>query len=216
MSRLRRLHFELAYRLHLAFWDTGIPTPELVDVVDGPMRRPPGRAVDLGCGTGTNAVYLAQHGWEVTGIDLVPRALAAARRRAAKAGISVRLLEGDVTRLEELGIGGGYNLLVDIGCFHSVPRDQRDAYAAGATRVAAPGALLLMLGVTKAPVPGIGVTAGELRDRFAGWRLVTATRVSGEELRRRGWPTLIRIVVERTPFEAWCYRLERTAVETVS
>src|SRR5260370_14518015 len=85
--------------------DTGVSPPELVSVVEGPGKLEPGKALDLGCGTGTNSIYLARHGWETTGVDFVPRAIAQARRKAAAAGASPRFLVGDVTRLTDLGMG---------------------------------------------------------------------------------------------------------------
>jgi hypothetical protein len=95
---------------------------------------------------------------------MIGHALAAALRNAAAAGATVRLIEGVVTRLEELGIGDGYTLLVDAGCYQMVPVVRRDAYAAGVTRVVATSALLLIVGFSK--LLGIGMTAEELRPRF--------------------------------------------------
>ncbi len=97
-----------------------------------------------------------------------------------------------MTRLHELGVGGGFGLLLDLGCFHTIPFERRDAYAAGATRAAAPGATLLLFGFAPGAMrPGPrGVTEGELRRRFTGWELCDATR-------------------GRDRFETWWYRLER-------
>jgi hypothetical protein len=145
----------------------------------------------------------------VTGVDLVGHAIALARRKAEAARVSARLLEGDVTRLDELGIGRGFDLLVDSGCYHAVPMDRRDAYATGVTAVAAPGARLLMFGVGRAPVPGAGVTEEELRRRFTGWRLVSAVRMSADELRgymRTG--RRFEAAMARRWFDVWRYRLE--------
>ena len=80
------------------------------------------RALDLGCGTGTDTLYLATHGWDVTAVDMVPQALATARQKATAAGVSPRFLKGDVTRLHDLGVGDGYTLVLDFGCFHTLPR----------------------------------------------------------------------------------------------
>src|SRR5579885_2975421 len=80
-------------------WDTGISPPELVEAIEGPQALPPGRALDLGCGTGTNALYLARHGWQVTGIDFAAPAIEQARRKAQAAGTppgTVRFIRGDV------------------------------------------------------------------------------------------------------------------------
>lgn len=113
--------FRAAYLLGFKPWDSGVPPPKLVAAVEGPERVTPGKALDLGCGTGTNCVYLAQHGWQATGVDFVPRAIAMARWKAEAAAVSPRLVVGDVTRLGSLGIGTGYGLLLDLGCFHSIP-----------------------------------------------------------------------------------------------
>src|SRR6267378_7272369 len=104
--------FRAAYLFGFKPWDTGVPPPELVSVVEGEDRFAPGIAIDLGCGTGTNSIYLAQHGWDATGIDFVPRAIKAARRKAAAAGVSPRFMVGDVTRLTDLGVGADYALLL--------------------------------------------------------------------------------------------------------
>ena len=85
------LWWQLAYIVGFKPWDSGISPPELVSVVEGPEALAPGRALDLGCGTGTNVVYLAQHGWEATGVDLVRRALRRAHDRASAAGVGASL-----------------------------------------------------------------------------------------------------------------------------
>jgi len=78
--------YRLLYRLGITPWDHDQVPPELVELVEGPAALRPGGALDLGCGTGAEAIYLAQHGWGVTGIDFVGPALEAARREAAAAG----------------------------------------------------------------------------------------------------------------------------------
>jgi SAM-dependent methyltransferase len=133
-----RMLYRGAYRLGLTPWDTGVAPPELVALVEGPDALRPGRALDLGCGTGAHAVYLARNGWQTTGVDLVGHAISTARRRAVAAGVDPTLIEGDVTRLTHLGIGDGYDLIFDFGCYHSLyPMAMRDAYARNVTEVAA-------------------------------------------------------------------------------
>lgn len=177
---VRRM-LEEYYRAGKPPWDTGVTPPELVALIEGQAEGrgalPPGRALELGCGTGTNAVYLARHGWEVVGVDFVDLAIEQAREKADAAGVSVRLLHGDATRLDDLDAPGPYDLFFDLSCYCGIPPHRRDAYAAGLTRRAAPGALLLMfvygpgtLGDTFA-----GVTADEMRARFAGWELIDVT-----------------------------------------
>jgi hypothetical protein len=67
------LFFRAAYLFGFKPWGSGVQPPELVSVVEGHESLVPGKALDLSCGTGTNCVYLAQHLWDATGIDFVPR-----------------------------------------------------------------------------------------------------------------------------------------------
>jgi SAM-dependent methyltransferase len=109
----------------------------------------PGRALDLGCGTGTNSLFLARHGWQVTGVDFARPAIARAQTKARAAGNlpgSARFIRGDVTRLDQLPIGAPCSLLLDMGCFHGVDGDRRAEYAAGVTQFSTPGALFLLYG----------------------------------------------------------------------
>jgi SAM-dependent methyltransferase len=136
---IRRFLFELMYWFRRTPWDTGITPPEVVAFVD---QRPPGRAIDLGCGTGTNAMYLAKLGWEVVGVDFSTRAIGAAQRKAQSSGLAVEYQQADVTRLE--GIAGPFDLALDIGCFHSLPADRREQYAQRLGELIAPGGTFLL------------------------------------------------------------------------
>ena len=140
------LMFRAMYRLGFTPWDSGVTPPELLALIEGPTARPPGKALDLGCGTGTNAIYMTQHGWQVTAIDFVPRAIALAKAKAKAAKASPRLLVGDVTRLEDLSVGAGYTLVFDLGCLHAIPEARRDAYASGIAKATATGADFLVFG----------------------------------------------------------------------
>lgn len=121
---IRRLFFELRYLLGRAPWDTGISPPELMRFINS---HPAGRALDIGCGTGTNAITLAEHGWNVTGIDFSAQAVARARRKVRSKGMVVDFIQGDVSELENLS--GPYDLCLDIGCYHSLPVSIRATYA---------------------------------------------------------------------------------------
>jgi len=172
--------FRAAYLLGFKPWDSGVPPPELVAMVEGDERMKPGKALDLGCGTGTNSIYMQQHGWEATGVDFVPRAINAARRKASAAGVSPRLMVGDVTRLAELNVGAGYSLLLDLGCFHTIPDERRDAYVSGVSGAAAQGATMLLFGFLRGEGGGNrfgprGLLAGEVERRFdASWQVAPA------------------------------------------
>jgi SAM-dependent methyltransferase len=132
---MRKLVFDFAYWFTRPRWDTRITPPEVVAFVES--HTPPGRALDLGCGTGTNVIYLAQHGWQAVGVDFVGKAIATARRRARAAGVAAQFIQGDVARLDYLQPPFDYAL--DIGCFHGLGPEQRAAYMAGLSRLLRPG-----------------------------------------------------------------------------
>lgn len=165
--------YRLMYRIGFTPWDRVLPV-ELVDMVTGRDALRPGRALDMGSGNGTKAIFMATHGWQVTGVEAVPRAIAESRRRAAEVGADVEFRQGDVTRLEDLGLQPDYTLIFDFGCYHGLNRTQRDDYARGLNQVAADGAILLLMGFSKAapPVP-LPVTETELLSRLGqAWTLV--------------------------------------------
>src|SRR5690349_18572863 len=102
------LLYRLMYRVGFTPWDTGEVPRELSALIEGPGALPPGRALDIGCGTGTQAVYMAEKGWEVTAVDAVPRPLSRARARAGTAGVSVDWILADAARLHRLELATGF------------------------------------------------------------------------------------------------------------
>ena len=159
------------YRLGFTPWDRMLPA-ELAAAMTGPDALPPGRALDMGSGYGTKAIFMATHGWRVTAIETVPRALEEARRRASKAGVKIDFRRGDVTRLGDLKLEPGYSLVFDFGCFHGLSSKGRNAYAGSVNALTAPGATLLMMAFTR-PVPPVmnAVSEAELLERFGpAWR----------------------------------------------
>jgi SAM-dependent methyltransferase len=181
---VRRLWFGLWYWLPLRPpWDTGVTPPELERFVES---HPPGRALDLGCGTGTNVVYLAKHGWDAVGVDFVGRAVAKARRRARVARVACTFVVGDVTRL---GVAGPFDLALDLGCLHSISVGGRAGYAAGLARVVRPGGTFLLYAFAPGG-PALGITAEDVRAKFADAFDVMA--VEQGKGRPSAWYTLVR------------------------
>jgi SAM-dependent methyltransferase len=180
VSLTSNIFFRLAYRFGSKPWDSGVPPPELVDVIEGVRQLPVGRALDLGCGTGTTTVYMATKGWQTTGVDFVPRAIRIARAKTLAARMSVSFLVGDVTRLHELPIEPGFDLLFDQGCFHSLPEGAQEAYARETTRMARSGATYLLYAFGRQPEARRrrffpkGITPDEVRALFADFELVEA------------------------------------------
>jgi len=161
------LFYRLAYRSGTPRWDSTEPRPEVTELARG---CPPGRALDLGCGTGSDVIYLASLGWDAVGVDFAPRAIAIARSRAATAGSAATFTVGDVTRLREAGVSGGFDLVIDVGCYHGIPARRRDAYHAGVAAVTKPGGDVFLAGVSDPP---------------AAWRLLGASGISADDLRHR-------------------------------
>jgi SAM-dependent methyltransferase len=136
--------YGLMYRFGLVPWERRDVEESWKLLFDQPDAPAPGRALDVGCGSGRDAVYLARRGWQVTAVDFVDEALAKAKERAAEAGAQVQWVKGDVGKLGELGLDPGYTLLYDFGCLHGLPDDARRGAAAGLNQLAAPGATLLL------------------------------------------------------------------------
>jgi cyclopropane fatty-acyl-phospholipid synthase-like methyltransferase len=156
MGILRRLTFLLWYYFNPP-WDSGISPPELLEFLDA---HEPGRAIDLGCGTGTNVVTLAKRGWQVTGVDFIPRAISIAKRKAKHAGIQADLYMRDVTKLK--GITGPFDFALDLGCFHGLGEKKAD-YISELDRLLAPGGYWLMYGFfTSGTGPGLVETDLEM------------------------------------------------------
>jgi SAM-dependent methyltransferase len=197
------------YLLRLRVWERSAPPRDVAALVEGPAALPPGRALDVGCGSGTDSIYLAQHGWDVTGVDIVGEAVELARRRATSANVRVKFVQGDATRLRDLGLDGGFDLIVDFGCMHTLPADLRPAYVQSVSDVARPGATLLLYGFARPPrfAPmTAGLTEAEVRSRFcaAGWDVSSAARVMDDPI------VVARARVDRS-FQLWRYLLHRRA-----
>jgi len=109
--------------------------------------HPPGRAIDIGCGSGTNVITLVRAGWKVTGIDFAPRAINIAKRKLKQAGLQARLSVNDATNLR--GMPGPFDLALDIGCFHSIQKDGKGKYLKQLHRILAPNGFWLMYGFFK-------------------------------------------------------------------
>lgn len=171
---LQRLFFWWAYVTGRAPWDTGITPPEIVALIEG-ERLPPGRAIDLGCGTGTNVIYLAQHGWQAVGVDFAPSAIHLARRKAAQAGVAdqTRFIRADVTHLDRLNLGAPFDLALDIGCGHSLPPHAQRTYAHTLAQIVKPGGTFMLYMFRPIPQRPLGLEPQAVERLFApAFRLI--------------------------------------------
>jgi SAM-dependent methyltransferase len=189
MNLLRWVFFELRYLAGRPPWDTGITPPELLAFLEA---HPPGRALDIGCGTGTNGLAMARLGWEVTGVDFSWAAILRARRRARRADLAVDFRRGDVTALTHLP--GGFDLAVDIGCLHSLDIQSRDTYADVLAKVVRPGGTFLLYAFVHPPDSPTtrGVTETEIGGRFGPAFATHAVQHGTDRQRPSAWFTLRR------------------------
>jgi SAM-dependent methyltransferase len=122
---LQRIRFNLKY-LSKPKWDTGVTAPEIIRYISG---KTPGNAIDLGCGTGTNLLFLAQQGWNITGLDYPPLVIDKAKRKLSD--FQKTLLVADVTKLSNYDLPGPYDMGLDMGCFHNLSEEGRLRYVEG-------------------------------------------------------------------------------------
>ena len=122
-------------------WDQTDPPPEVIALV---ANLPAGRALDLGCGYGRAAIYLAQLGWQVDGVDFVDQAIQEARVRAMQAGVSdcAHFFQSSVIKLDFLQ--DPYDFALDVGCAHGLTLDELRSYHQQLLRLLKPGAIFLL------------------------------------------------------------------------
>jgi SAM-dependent methyltransferase len=150
-------------------WDIGRPQPAFVQLADAGAIS--GRVLDAGCGTGENALLLADRGLEVVGVDAAPKAIAAAARKAADRGLSARFQVWDALQLAELG--EQFDTVIDSGLFHVFDDERRARYVSALGSVLRSGGRYFMLCFSDAQPGDWGprrVRADEIRTAFAaGW-----------------------------------------------
>ncbi|WP_115863683.1 class I SAM-dependent methyltransferase [Halorussus litoreus] len=157
-------------------WDTGEPQSALVGLAEAGEIE--GRVLDAGCGTGTEALYLAEQGHDVTGVDFSERAVEQARSKAHERGLDVNFRVGDALDLEHYldAALGRFDTVVDVGLFHALEDDQRERYANGVADVLAVGGHAFVLSFAEGAPEDWGpnpVADADVREAFAGeeWRV---------------------------------------------
>lgn len=174
-----RRDFEESYRTTPP-WDVGHPQPVFEALVEEGALR--GRVLDSGCGTGEHALMAAARGHEAVGIDLVPAAIDAARRKAVERHLEVRFVVGDVLRLGDLG--EQFDTVLDSGVFHVFDDADRTRYVRSLRSVLEPGGRYFMVCFSDLQPGDWGprrVAQREIRESFAdGWRVESIEEVSFE------------------------------------
>jgi cyclopropane fatty-acyl-phospholipid synthase-like methyltransferase len=174
------VNYRLAYAIGFHPWEDLAAHPpfaekllELVAREENGSGPPFGPALDIGTGSGIWGVQLAQRGWSVTGVDIVEKALRRARERAARAGVEMRLVHGDVTALRDSGVGAGFRLVVDTGTFHGLDEQGRSAMARELDAACDDDATVLLdcfRPRRRGPLPR-GASREEVERAFRGWEI---------------------------------------------
>jgi ubiquinone/menaquinone biosynthesis C-methylase UbiE len=123
-------------------WFSVEPSEWLQEAVRSGWIRPPGRSLDIGCGAGTNVLWLAKQGFEATGMDIAPGAVEAASGRARSEASAAKFVTGDALDLPF--DDRSFNVVTDFGCFHTLPIDRRIDYAKEVARILAPQGTFIM------------------------------------------------------------------------
>jgi SAM-dependent methyltransferase len=179
-------------------WESGQPSSELKRVVAGWGIRPC-PALELGCGTGRSAVWLAEQGFGVVGVDVSRLAIQRARENPVRAGAHLRFLAADL--LDFWKLGGPYRFFFDRGCYHALRPFEGDGYFRTLEQVLEPGALgLVLMGNAGEPEEDVGppvLEEREVRQEFGClFEILTlrAFRFDPTAWGRRylGWSCLVR------------------------
>ncbi|HWB10459.1 MAG TPA: class I SAM-dependent methyltransferase [Pirellulales bacterium] len=172
-------HFQEAYQGKPP-WDIGRPQRAFVEAAD----EVSGSVIDVGCGTGENALFFAARGQRVTGVDFLEQPIAEATQKARQRGLDATFLVMDALHLDSLP--EVYDSAIDCGLFHVFSDEDRARYVASLSTVVKPGGRLFLACFSDKEPPGNGprrVTQQELRDAFSvGW-LVESIREARFEVR---------------------------------
>jgi SAM-dependent methyltransferase len=198
--------WDLYYWLGKTPWDTNITPPEIVNLIEGGDDVPrilPGRAIDLGCGTGTNVLYLAQRGFEAVGVDVSAQAIERARRKAQVQNVNATFYVADLLDPENFPVSGPFDFVMDIGVMHIFDDAGRARYAATLNRLLRVGGYHYTFGFKRGLArkrhwlsylfgsPPMGITADEVRHTLEplGFQLLIArdAGLTPEGISRTGW-----------------------------
>jgi cyclopropane fatty-acyl-phospholipid synthase-like methyltransferase len=195
MTEIPRRDFEASYRSGDAPWDIGAPQPEIVKLAEAGLIT--GSVLDIGCGTGENALYLAGRGHAVFGLDGSATAIERAREKAVARGRPVQFHVWDALELGRLR--RRFETVIDVGLFHVFGDEDRLRYAGSLAEVTASGSDLFILCFSTEEPPGPGprrVTEHEISHAMRG--LFVTMEVQPARFERRSGPPAMALLARLT------------------
>jgi ubiquinone/menaquinone biosynthesis C-methylase UbiE len=149
-------------------WDVGHPQRAFEALLEDREVKP-GRALDIGCGRGENAIMLAMNGFDVTGIDLAEIAISDAKAKAAERHVNVNFVVGDVLRMDQLFKESEFDVVIDSFLFHTMSDEERPIFARQVYKVLKPGGRYFMLSFSDKDPAGPGprrISKAEIEHTF--------------------------------------------------
>jgi 2-polyprenyl-3-methyl-5-hydroxy-6-metoxy-1,4-benzoquinol methylase len=183
MASLYKWIYEISYRFSQPVWDQDTIPPEVAALAK--KGNYVGRALDLGCGTGTHSIFLAQKGYAVVGVDFASKAIELANLKTREAGVKVDFRLGDVTHLDFLH--DPFDIALDIGTFHSLNKVERTRYEENLARLTHPGSLFLLWARKDESSFGIGIGPAEIGKIFSTHFLLENTEQASLHGRASAW-----------------------------
>jgi SAM-dependent methyltransferase len=180
-------------------WDLGQPTPPFVDLLQGPDAPPPGRLFVPGCGRGYDAIWFAQHGFDVTAVDFAETALRDARRNAKRAGVNVQFIRHDLFTLPT-SFDHNFDYVIEHTCFAAIPPERRRDYVQLVKRLLKPDGSYIALFFTHGNPggPPFTTTADEIRSLFGSDFVIEKLEPPMRSIERRRGQELFALMRPRS------------------
>lgn len=196
---------EIGASLDMIPWNIQAPQPVFREMEEA--GEVAGRVLDVGCGLGDNALFFAERGYQVTGIDVSPSVIDRNRNKARERGLQAEFLVADATTME--GVTGPFGTIVDSALMHCLDEKAQQNYLSALHRICAPGARLHLLCFSDrlpAEIPAYRNSEAYLRATFSqGWRI--------HRLERRGYATTFTKEKVRSLLENGSSAMDLSALE---
>jgi SAM-dependent methyltransferase len=177
----RKHHFFLSYS-SIPPWDTNISPAELVDFLDSQSA---GRALDIGCGTGTNLITMAAEGWVVDGIEYIRKAVRAANQKVSGKNLPIQIYHADFLKWK--CNPNTYDFILDMGCYHSLPEREKRTYENKVFSLLKVGGFYYLNGFLQNETPRRGIKPEDIAALSARFNLMKDVRNPGIDDRPAAW-----------------------------